>query len=67
MSAPDSPAGIGDYLLIDVARRLEAALLQHDAEQRLVLLVALRVEEREVLFGTTLPLEIDRQQVGPAT
>ena len=47
-------------------RGLDPELLQHHAVDLVVLARRLGIEERDVLFGAALALEVDGEQIGPA-
>ena len=66
-SEPERPAThlLVGHLLEVAHRGLEPELLLHHLEELVVLAHRLRVEERDVLLGAALALEVDGQQVRP--
>src|SRR5262245_55174380 len=54
-----------DHIAEPVDPASRAGFLQEDAEELVVFFPSAGIEERQVLFGTALPLQVDRDQVGP--
>ena len=61
------PAGVLQEELFDLGgSHLSAGLLLHGAQHGQALFAGVRVEQRDVLFGAALALQVHREQVGAA-